>query len=105
MAPYYDPVTAESVEDFYLGVAADMVQRLAPVPDPVPSDYEVKAARAERLLFDYLAGTQGASLTSVSGDPGSLSFTDIDKVKAIVRSSMGSYYVADRLRIRRVERA
>lgn len=101
---YYNPATAESEEDFYLGVASEMVQRFAPVPDPLPVDYAQKAERAERLLFNYLSSTQGASLTSVSAEAGSLSFTDVDTTKAIIRQSMGKYYTAGLLRTRYIER-
>lgn len=91
--PYYDPATAESAEDYYLGVAADLVQRFAPVPDPEPADYAEKAERAERGIFDWLSSTQGGSLTSVSGAPGSLSFAQLSTVRSIVKDALGIYYI------------
>lgn len=91
---YYFPAAGESVEDFYLGVAAAMVQRFAPVPDPEPADYAERAERAERLLYDYLSSTQGGALTSVSASAGSLGFAQMAAVKALVRDTMGSYYTS-----------
>ena len=105
--PYYDPETAESTEDFYLGIAADTLQRLAPAPDPLPTPdtYSPRAARGERLLYDYLSSTQGAGITSVSGDPGSVSFASMSAIRDIVRGAMGTYYTADKMRVRRTQRA
>lgn len=90
--PYYDPATAESEEQHYLNVAADIVADLAPPPDSETTEYQDKAARAERLLLNYLSSTSGASLTSVGGRSGSLSFTQMEAVRNIVASSMSAYY-------------
>lgn len=103
--PYFDPVTAESEDAHYLKVAADLVQRFAPVPDPVPGDYAAKAARAERLLLNYLTSTSGGLLTSASISAGSLSFADIKVVKGIVRTTMVPYYTAGQFSTAPIERA
>ena len=80
-------------EDDALLVAAELVQRWAPVPSPEPTDYEDKAAAAERLLFRYLRDTSGyVSSKSLEG-AGSKSYTlGIEKLKAIVRQQMGDYF-------------
>lgn len=91
--PYYDPATAETEEQHYLKVAADLVQRLAPAPTTVTADYTAKAARAERLLLGYLKATSGGVLSgkSLSGVT-SKSFADAAGVRRIVAQSMGGYY-------------
>jgi len=99
--PYFDIDTlndAEATLEDYLAIASDMVQKYAPTPDPLPDPdtYSPRAARAERLVLNYLSQTQGfiegASLTGT----GSVSFSEngMKNVKAIVRETMGSYYAA-----------
>ncbi len=91
--PYFNPATAESEEALYLGVAADVVQQLAPAPDPVPADYPARAARAERLLLGWLRATRGGVLTSksVSG-VASKAYAKNPEVRALVASAMGPHY-------------
>ena len=90
--PYFDPATAESEEQHYLKVAADLVQRYAPVPDPEPADYAAKAARAERILLGYLQNTSGGQFSSLSGKAGSLSFRELKAIREVVSGAMGDYY-------------
>ncbi len=97
--PYYDPQTAESEEQHYLKLAADEVQRLAPAPNPVTADYTARAARAERLLLNYLINTQGGSLSSVSGRAGSLAFVQFEVLQRRVRAALGPYLASDALTI------
>jgi hypothetical protein len=97
MTPYYDPATAESEQAHYLAVAADLVQRLAPAPDPLPDPdtYSPRAARAERLLLNYLTQTKGGTLSAKGGIPGaagSKTFASEPAVRAIVKGVMGDYY-------------
>jgi hypothetical protein len=101
--PYFDPASDDTA-DRYLNTASDLIDKWAPEPNPMTADYPDKRERAEGLLYDYLSGTQGASISSVSASVGSLSFTDIDKLKSIVSQTMGSYYVASKLRLRIVGR-
>ncbi len=75
-----------------LDVAARIVQRLAPPPDPEPADYPAKAAAAERLLFNWLTSTAGGLLTSGGVSGLSAGFARLEAVKAIVADSMGAYY-------------
>lgn len=96
--PYFNPAQPGSDVDFYLGVAADVVQRLAPTPrvtppDTVPLEYMDRAARAERLLYNWLTQTKGGTLTgkSLSG-VSSKAFANQDAVKNIVRTAMAHYY-------------
>ena len=81
-----------TLED-YAATAADLVQRWAPVPDPEPADYPARAARAERLVLNYLMQTAGGVLTgkSISGVT-SKSFASDAGVRSIVARTMGSYY-------------
>jgi hypothetical protein len=100
--PYFDPANAESEQQHYLKVAADEVARLAPAPDPAEvdaatiADYEARAARAERLLLNYLTQTSGGVVSgkSLSG-VGSRSFASEARrtVRGIVRGAMGGFYV------------
>ena len=99
----------DNVREFYAGqtagdlavtttrnLAADLVSRWAPVPDPLPSpdDYTPKAKRAELFVGRYLWATQGyISGRSLSG-VGSRSFKDDKEVRRIVKESMGDYYTA-----------
>lgn len=94
---YYNPATAESEEAHYLAVAADLVQLYAPTPDPppTPDTYSPKAARAERLLLNWLTQTSGGVVSgeSLSG-VGSTSYSGEAKkvARQIVRDTMGDYY-------------
>lgn len=93
--PYYDPATAESEEEHYLNVAADIVAELAPPPEPETLEYQDKAARAERLLLNWLTATKGGTLTAKGGIPsatGSKTFSEMKVVRSIVRGSMGEFY-------------
>lgn len=94
-APYFDPATAEPVEQHYRHVAGELVQSWAPAPDPEPADYPTKAARAERLVYDYLRATGGAVIDSRSlSGVGSKAFNTkgLDTVRRIVADAMGDYY-------------
>jgi hypothetical protein len=84
-----------NTEDDYPIIAADEVARLAPPPDPLTEDYAARAARAERLLVNYLTQTSGGvvSAKSLSG-VGSKTFSPAAAsiVRSIVRGAMGSHY-------------
>lgn len=89
---YYDPNVTQTPEQVFGEVAADLVQRYAPVPDPEPADYPDKAARAEYLVRNYLINTSGGSLASASlARGGSMNFASMSKVQSLVRSVMGAY--------------
>ncbi len=103
--PYFDPQAAESEEQHYLKLAADFLQRLAPAPDPVTTDYTERAARAERLLLNYLVNTQGGSLSSVSARAGSLAFVQFNLLQRSVRAALGPFYATGRFRTVEIERA
>ncbi len=95
--PYFDPATAESEERHHLGVAADIVQELAPAPSPLPSPdtYTPRAARAERLLLNWLASTRGGTLSAKGGIPGATgnkTFSSLPVVQDLVASAMGPHY-------------
>lgn len=51
-------------DDDLLNLAADIVQHIAPAPDPEPAEYGPRAARAERAIFRYLDQTDGGVLAS-----------------------------------------
>lgn len=93
--PYFNPTSAESEEQHYLKVASDLVQRWAPAPDPEPADYAAKAARAERLVMNYLQQTGGGVLSgkSLSGMSRSFAGDARRAMRSIVREQMGDYYI------------
>jgi len=91
--PFYDITAPESEEIHFNRMAAAYVQRLAPVPDPEPDDYADLAASAEYIVFNYLTQTSGASVSSEGVSGISSNYVDFDKIKAIVRPVMGSYYL------------
>ena len=100
---YFDPGVLNDPEatlDDYAAIAADAVQKLAPVPTPVPADYPGRAARAERLILNWLQSTSGGLLTSGGASGLSAGFAGMPEVKAIVASSMGSYSKVGRVVIR-----
>ncbi len=74
-------------------MAAAYVQRLAPVPAVEPDDYADLAASAEYLVYNYLTQTSGASVKSEGVSGISSQYADFDRIKAIVRPVMGSYYL------------
>lgn len=87
-----------------MGVAADLVQKYAPAPSPLPSpdDYSPRAKRAELLVGRWLWRTEGyVSGKSLSG-VGSRSF-DVSGtvVSRIVSEAMGDYAGADKAYIGR----
>ncbi len=101
MSPYFDPdnyTDADATAEDYLAVASDIVQRLAPAPAelPLPEDYASRAARAERLIYNWLVSTRGGTLTGKGGIPGatgSKSFAAHETIKSIVSTTMGRYYL------------
>jgi hypothetical protein len=90
---YYDPEPDTTEEEMYAGLAADELQKLAPVPDPEPDDYAGKAERAEFLIYRYLVGTSGGLLSSKSVAGISKSFNAWQSVKDQVIATMSPYVV------------
>ena len=92
--------------DDYRIIAADMIAKYAPpptvvAPATVPAEYYARAARAERLLVNYLTQTGGGVVAgkSLSG-LGSFSYSAeaLKTVRSIISGAMGGYYTAGRLR-------
>lgn len=92
--------------DDYRIIAADFVSKYAPpptvvAPATVPAEYYARAARAERLVTNYLKQTSGgtASGKSLSG-LGSFSYSNeaLKTVRSIISGSMGDYYRGGGLR-------
>lgn len=102
MTPYFDPdnyTDADATAEDYLQTASDIVASLAPppAPPPLPEDYPARAARAERLVYNWLVSTRGGTLTGKGGIPGatgSKSFAEQRVVQNIVKNAMGPYYVS-----------
>lgn len=93
--PYYDPNAGEPASDIYGRIAAEIVQELAPTPDPETTEYQEKASDAEYLLIQWLTATKGGTLTAKGGIPsatGSKTFASLPAVRSIVRSAMGEFY-------------
>lgn len=95
--PYFDidnHADAEATAEDYLAVAADVVQQLAPAPDPEPASYAERAARAERLVYNWLVSTKGGALSAKGGIPGatgSKTFASLPVVRNLVAGAMGAY--------------
>ena len=91
---------ADVLAETYHETAADLVQRYAPTPDPLPAPdpYSPRAARAEILITNWLTQTKGGVLSSKSlgagGYSSSKGFTSggLAVVRGIIRDSMGVYY-------------
>ena len=90
--PHYSPPTTDANGGLYAVAAAAIVADLAPAPDPETEDYIEAAEVAEFLVYNHLKLTGGASVTSKSARGLSASFTDIEKVKALVAPVMGDYF-------------
>ena len=76
-----------------LALAADLVAKWAPAPDPVPADYPPKAGRAERFVAAYLFDTGGyISNDSLSGVSSTGYQADAKMVKSLIAQAMGDYY-------------
>ena len=80
-----------------LGLAADWVQNFAPEPSEPAEEYFDRAARAERAVGAHLYNTYGGISSKGIGDL-SKSYTDGEKIRALVKQSMGRYYKAARIR-------
>jgi len=94
-------------DEDYLAIAADMVARYSAAPDPLTSDYLARAARAERLIANYLTQTQGFISGAALTGTGSVSFSEngMKNVKAIVAQAMGDYASIGRIRSVPTERS
>lgn len=93
--------------DDYLIIAADIVQQLAPVPVPlpVPDTYSPRAARAERLIRNFLVQTSGGAVTSKSlSGLGSKGLASMSAVKSIVAGAMGPYSKSGKVIVRSIQR-
>lgn len=93
--------------DDYLIMAADIVQELAPAPAllPVPDTYSPKAARAERLIRNFLVQTSGGAVTSKSlAGLGSKTLSSLPAIKSIVAGVMGSYSKSGKVIVRSIQR-
>ena len=91
--------------DDYLLAASDLVRRFAPPPtDPtLLSDYNQRAARAERMVAGYLKATQGFKTNTSKGVDTlrkSESYGDLSVIKKMVAETMGSYAKTGRAVIR-----
>lgn len=96
--PYYiSETTLTAEEEIYLRIAANIVQRLAPLDTELTGetldDYEVRAADAEYLVWTWLINTTGGSITSDSVAGLSASYTQFAVVREMVSGAMGDYYV------------
>lgn len=110
--------TAEDARNFYAGadasgatlrvpmeLAADLVQRYAPVPSPITTDYPGMAANAELLVGAYLFETQGY-LGGESQEGVSANYLHDGTIFRLVGRAMGAYAASvGRMSIRRMERA
>lgn len=90
--------------DDYRIIAADMIARYAPpptAPATIPADYYARAARAERLVTNYLEQTSGGVVSgqSLSG-VGSFSYSGeaLKAIRSIISDAMGDYYQGGSLR-------
>jgi hypothetical protein len=95
--PRYSPAGTLTTEDaLYLQIAADTVERLAPLPDDLTSaeeeDYEIRATGAEFLVYTWLSNTTGGSVTSESVSGLSASYAQFTAVQSLVLGAMGDYY-------------
>ena len=90
--PYYE-IGDESPEELLGRVAARYVQKLAPAPEPMTSDYPKLAASAEYLVLEYLQAAKGGSVTSVKVGDASMTFADIEKIENLIAPVMGEYFV------------
>ncbi len=88
-----------------MGIAADLVQHYAPAPDPVTTDYEDRAVRAELEIGRYLFNTQGGAMSGASPGGGmTVSYNSDPAIFRIIRRAMGSYASAGKLRLVRTQR-
>ena len=90
---------AANPDDDYLLTASDLVRRMAPPPTDTAllSDYNARAARAERMVTNYLKDTSGYKRSTSAGVDGlsiSESYGDLSGVEGIVAGAMGAYYLA-----------
>lgn len=93
--------------DDYLAIAADIVRDLAPVPSPlpIPDTYSPRAARAERLIRNFLVQTSGGALTSKSlSGLGSKGLASLPAIKSIVAGVMGAYSKSGKVIVRSIQR-
>lgn len=84
--------------------AARFVQQYAPVPEVVPADYAEMAADAELEVGRFLFNTQGGSISSVGAEGANVSFTDLEKIKSLIKATMGTYYTSGNLIVQRITR-
>lgn len=93
---YYAGSGVNSTElDVTMRQAAREVQRYAPVPSPVPSDYTRMAADAELDVGRYLWNTEGGAVTSSSlSGAGSVTYVSRAHIRNLVKNSMAVYYGA-----------
>lgn len=76
--------------DAVMRVAAAKVQRIAPVPDEVPDDYEDLAIAAELIYGEWLWRT-GGFVTSESLLNASVSYSSRSQVEGAIADVMGDY--------------
>lgn len=90
---YYAGEDASGVTlDNPMGMAADLVAQYAPAPNPVTTDYEDRALRAELEVGRFLFNSQGGSISSVGAEGMTISFTNLQAILFLIQSSMGDYF-------------
>jgi len=75
-------------------MAANLVQQHAPDDDldPVPQDYADSAAAAELVVGGWILENRGR-YTSLSGEPGSLSYVGNDAILGLIQAVMPVKYL------------
>ena len=84
-------------------MSARYVARFSSAPDPVTPDFTLAAADAECVVFDYLYENT-LKYSSLGSEDGSISYLDFDKIKQLVKDTMGPYAASRVIRIHDAER-
>lgn len=96
--PHYAPSgTLTTEQGLYLQTAANIVYDLAPPTEDATAEeeeaYELKAAGAELLVYNWLQSTGGGTITSESARGLSASYGAFAPVREMVKGAMGDSFV------------